>query len=45
MNDVLKEYIKGIEEEIQRYKSGELRTKEYLQLLEELNEWLKEQKQ
>jgi len=43
MDETLTIYIESIKKDITAYKNGKLKLKNYLQLLEELNEWLKEQ--
>ncbi len=43
MDEVLQEYLKGIKEEVAKYKRDSLETKEYLQSMEDIKKWLKEQ--
>ena len=42
MDETLKQYLQRVENETAKYKSGELKTKEYLQSAEDIKEWLKE---
>lgn len=43
MDEALREYLKSVEEEAAKYKSGSLETKEYLQSMQEIEKWLEEQ--
>ena len=43
MDKVLREYLKSVEEEASAYEKEQIHTKEYLQSMEEIEKWLKEQ--
>ena len=42
MDDALKEYLQSIEEAVTKYKNNELKTKESLQSIEDIKQWLEE---
>ncbi len=43
MEDTLKEYLASIKEIAKKYEEEKLQTKEYLQSMNEIESWLKEQ--
>lgn len=42
MEETLKKYLQSVEKEALKYKTGELETKEYIQSMRDLEEWLEE---
>ena len=42
MDKVLQKYLKSVKENASTYKNGELKTKEYIRSMQEIDVWLKE---
>ena len=43
MDEALKEYLQSVQKEALNYENNQAKTKEYLRILDDIKEWLKEQ--